>query len=1478
MANNDRNFIYNIVLNVKENVNKQLDGINSKFDSVFSGTRIGNFKAQLVDAFTKIRSVIGVAGVAVSAFIAGIGLIAVGIYKAYDANVKLNKELKQLKQLFKDVDTTTLIDAKNRIQALAESTEEDSKKITIAVNNLAKAYGVTVTKAIEIYEKANRNGANAAGELADSVEEYSIQFKEAGVTIEQLERILSNSTGAGIYKDKLADLVKEINVVSTDIPRLKKGFDSLIGKKETQEQIDLLQAGLISSIQFFKNVNDKAKEFGKTQIEITTANRAVLAALAEDTGVESLNVLNKSMEEGITLTKQQVDLTTYLGDKRNETSRENLNLTEQENKASVELNNSIDRFIKSLEFLVPTITKVKIAFIDFTKSAFDGLASLGNGLETFGSSFNETKDVLNNRKIQSVTSITDSREVAKQIEKQYELRKKAEDDYVKYKNTASGYYYASEFNRQVALYKALNVQFDKLQADSQKRATSNLVQNPTQSLDKSQMNKFRQDSKEIALGISQDRIKAKLDELDALKSLDETQLEQLKDRQDKELALTKELYAKQLAEANLAADLQLANNLKINVNELTKEDRIKSLKEITEISKQETTEQGKAAREQLLIINKSYADSASIRLEQDAKIAEQQRKYDKERLERYSSIRTLNAEIETLGIKEDNTNANALKQQTDNTEKLLELTEQINQNNIKANNLQKLQNDLKLLESVRTRERSNELEEQIRRLDRELADRRNQLRIQQQQEVAAVIPITRTITTTSPSKSRSEIDQLTKKANDVDNIIKNSKKILDVLLNEGDNQNTINRDKLDKLILNPLKKVNSELEYILRKQLEDNLSLNIFGDLKRPTTLKFLNENIKLVEDQFKNLTTKLNQISNKYRSEILPINSTQVITDTIATEAEKQRIRARYTREANAEDNRIATEKSRIIAQAQEQEARNNEEYRRNQAAITAKQREIEIEQTKQNLNDRYQALQKGYDADISLLEAYYNETERLIDTNEDKNNELAKEKLKANVKNIKDILKGDFVKEEGKSKFQSFADNIGAIFENTYTKKKTAIKEVLDLLEEERITQHEINELQSKSAFVNRRASSTKLDTTGLTPEQIREQSDKLFKQTESDYEIIKSIVLSKEGDIQKIKTKFKENGIELSDSELAEFIQYYTKRKEITTKYDKEQRQANMTDTQIRLDNTKELFKKVTEVGQDVSNVVKGVFDIINMEAQLQLAMIQETIAKLDEQINFLNESISESESKLSELKTIFEESTGKRKADALKLYDAETQKLVQLRSAEANLTSQKKTSEEEAKKVQAGIEERGRSLAAINQIVATSSVIAASAGALEKAFTRGATVWDGIAGAVAAIATITSIYASAKSIAKFEDGGLVNGPRHSQGGIPFSIGGSGGYEMEGGEYIMSRKSVDRIGLNNLDKLNFDRSTPITKSPKFEIGGIVQNSISNQSQIDINDRLDLMISQNNALLNKDMYVSVTDVNKTNSIERNRMISSTF
>jgi|11_taG_2_1085331.scaffolds.fasta_scaffold00680_5 hypothetical protein len=73
-------------------------------------------------------------------------------------------------------------------------------------------------------------------------------------------------------------------------------------------------------------------------------------------------------------------------------------------------------------------------------------------------------------------------------------------------------------------------------------------------------------------------------------------------------------------------------------------------------------------------------------------------------------------------------------------------------------------------------------------------------------------------------------------------------------------------------------------------------------------------------------------------------------------------------------------------------------------------------------------------------------------------------------------------------------------------------------------------------------------------------------------------------------------------------------------------------------------------------------------------------------------------------------------------------------------------------------------------------------------------------------------------------RFAEGGMVNGPSHAEGGVPFSVQGQGGYEMEGGEFIVNKRAT-AMHKGLLEKINDSyRTRPMSGKHMFANGGLV------------------------------------------------------
>lgn len=165
------------------------------------------------------------------------------------------------------------------------------------------------------------------------------------------------------------------------------------------------------------------------------------------------------------------------------------------------------------------------------------------------------------------------------------------------------------------------------------------------------------------------------------------------------------------------------------------------------------------------------------------------------------------------------------------------------------------------------------------------------------------------------------------------------------------------------------------------------------------------------------------------------------------------------------------------------------------------------------------------------------------------------------------------------------------------------------------------------------------------------------------------------------------------------------------------------------------------------------------------------------------------------------------------------------------------------------------------------------ISSTAQAIALAFAKNSPIEASIFAAISAAAIATSTSMNLKGISqrkfvpkKFADGGMVYGDSHAQGGVPFTVRGSGGYEMEGGEFIVNKESAK----NNLAELERINGKTRTGKRKFATGGTVAENLESTNS-SINDAL-------LEALNKPVraFVTTQDLEKSES-ERNALAKKT-
>lgn len=260
-----------------------------------------------------------------------------------------------------------------------------------------------------------------------------------------------------------------------------------------------------------------------------------------------------------------------------------------------------------------------------------------------------------------------------------------------------------------------------------------------------------------------------------------------------------------------------------------------------------------------------------------------------------------------------------------------------------------------------------------------------------------------------------------------------------------------------------------------------------------------------------------------------------------------------------------------------------------------------------------------------------------------------------------------------------------------------------------------------------------------------------------------------------------------------------------------------------TQTQQDYFSDLSAKMGEAFEAVNEIMSGAFDAAQSIFEMQL---EEAQAKLDEVSEKYDEAVEkkeESNARLAELEEEAKTATGGRAQVVQEQISREMENNKELAIQEKELAKEKEKREKEVAKIEKKQKKTQLAQNLITGVAQTALGVTQALGAYPPPISF---VMAALVGALGAVNT--GIIAA--QMAKLEDGGLLSGKRHSEGGIPV---GNTGIEVEGGEYVVNRVStLKNLGLieyiNTSRKevqLNdvvsyFGKGTSITPAPTFKV----------------------------------------------------------
>jgi hypothetical protein len=338
---------------------------------------VQNGFASLNKASGSLSVGLGTIGIALTAFQA-ISSIVGGLIEAARATKELSAQVTNFTQITGEELTQVVASS----QAIAETYGKNVDEIVVAANSASKALGISFAQALDVVEVGFRKGADAQGQFLDGLKEYSVQFRDAGLSAEDFLRVSIAAANEGIFSDKGLDAVKEFGLrINEQTKASRAALENAFGKEFTDELFTNINNGSVTSGQAFGLITDKITETGVAGSQLQTIIADVFGGPGEDIGKEFLITLGDVLQS-----TDDVTLSTNLYQRQQEELfkvNEQLKISEvgynqtlattgvefeiATAKGKIFLNNVLSGILSYFEQVPNRLNAYKKAFAEFTK-------------------------------------------------------------------------------------------------------------------------------------------------------------------------------------------------------------------------------------------------------------------------------------------------------------------------------------------------------------------------------------------------------------------------------------------------------------------------------------------------------------------------------------------------------------------------------------------------------------------------------------------------------------------------------------------------------------------------------------------------------------------------------------------------------------------------------------------------------------------------------------------------------------------------------------------------------------------------------------------------------------------------------------------------------------------------------------------------------------------------------------------------------
>lgn len=144
------------------------------------------------------------------------------MYEVYNSNYgdslgDVSEKLSTVIQMTNNLDKASLAQITKNAIALEDVFGFDVVESLRAANSLTDQFGISTEEAFNLIVQGAQKGLNQNDDLLDTINEYSVQFRNAGYSADDMFNMLANGAETGTWSiDKLGDAVKEFNIRMSD--------------------------------------------------------------------------------------------------------------------------------------------------------------------------------------------------------------------------------------------------------------------------------------------------------------------------------------------------------------------------------------------------------------------------------------------------------------------------------------------------------------------------------------------------------------------------------------------------------------------------------------------------------------------------------------------------------------------------------------------------------------------------------------------------------------------------------------------------------------------------------------------------------------------------------------------------------------------------------------------------------------------------------------------------------------------------------------------------------------------------------------------------------------------------------------------------------------------------------------------------------------------------------------------------------------